>query len=56
MRQKLTDMDESAPRLWSRKKEAESRDAIAKTIGLVGLDDMFIGGREDHTLPFTYAN
>lgn len=53
---KHTDIGESAPRLRSRKKEAESSDATAKIIGLVGTDDMFIGGSEDHTLPFTHGN
>lgn len=50
---KLTEIEDSAPRLRSRKRDAESWDATTIIIGLRGsLEETFIGGKEDHTLPF----
>lgn len=47
----LTDIGESAPRLLSRKKDAESIDATNNIMGLDWYDnDILIGGREDQTL------
>lgn len=47
----LTDIGESAPRLLSRKKDAESIDATNNIMGLDQYDnDILIGGREDQTL------
>lgn len=49
----LTDIGESAPRLLSRKKEAESIDAIVNMIGFdLCEDEEFIGGSADQTLSF----
>jgi len=49
----LTEIGESAPRLLSRKKEAESIEATANIMGLDGFEDeMLIGGRDDQTLSF----
>lgn len=51
----LTDIGESAPRLLSRKNEAESIDA---TVNMTGFDwseeETFIGGSDDQTLPFIF--
>jgi len=48
----LTEIGESAPRLLSRKNEAESMEA---TVNKMGLDcckeEVLIGGRDDQTLP-----
>lgn len=50
-------MGESAPRLRSRKNDAESRDAMAITTGLSGfINEALIGGSEDHTLPLRCQN
>jgi hypothetical protein len=47
-------MGESAPRLLSRKNEAESIDATVSIIGLDWSDEeTLIGGRDDQTLPLT---
>lgn len=51
--QDLTDIGESAPKLLSRKNDAESMDATVSTIGLRLLEDeTSIGGSEDQTLYF----
>ena len=48
----LTEIGESAPRLLSRKNEAESIDATVNKMGLdCCKDEMLIGGRDDQTLP-----
>lgn len=52
-RLKLTDIGDSAPRLLSRKNEAESIDATVKIIGFeLSEDEILIGRSDDHTLPF----
>ena len=51
----LTDKGESAPRLLSRKNEAESIDDTANTIGFSLLEaETFVVGRADQTLPFIF--
>lgn len=49
---KLTDIGESAPRLLSRKNEAESIDATVNIMGLLLSEEVLIGGSDDQTLPF----
>lgn len=49
----LTDIGDSAPRLLSRKNDAESIDVIVNKIGFAfGEDKILIGGSADQTLPF----
>lgn len=49
----LTDIGDSAPRLLSRKNDAESIDVIVNIIGFAfGEDKILIGGSADQTLPF----
>lgn len=49
----LTDIGESAPKLLSRKNDAESMEAKVSTIGLRLLEEeTLIGGSEDQTLSF----
>lgn len=50
----LTDIGESAPKLLSRKNEAESIDATVNITGFDWSEDTFIGGSDDQTLPFTF--
>lgn len=51
----LTDKEDSAPRLLSRKNEAESIDATVNIIGfLLPEDEIFSAGRADQTLPFIF--
>lgn len=50
-------MGESAPRLRSRKNDAESWDAVTIIIGFwCFVDELLIGGNEVHTLPFKHEN
>lgn len=49
---KPTDIGESAPRLLSRKNEAESIDATVNIMGFPWSEEVLIGGSDDQTLPF----